>query len=147
MNSKTQRIAAEWFLRVALSTSFLTSLGDRYGVFGKYGTPGVTWGSWEGFLFFAGKLTFWLPGLLRPAAAYTSTLLEIILSILLLIPFGTRLVASVAGALLTVYAVSLAFAYGFLASSSYSVWTAAGGAFLLAAVSTRATPGADAPIE
>ena len=134
-------------MRIALSTSFATSLGDRFGLFGKYGTPEVTWGSWAGFVYFTGKLTFWLPSWLRLQAAYVSTGIEVVLCVLLLVPLWTRPVATVAGILLTIYAVSLAGAYGFLASSSYSVWTAAGAAFLLATFAIKARPSEAAKTE
>jgi hypothetical protein len=130
----TSRLLAAWYLRIALSASFVSSLADRFGILGKHGTPGVTWGSWKSFLGSSAQLTFWLPAVLRPTAAWVSTILEVILVVALLIPYRTTLVGVVAGALLTAYALSLAFAYGLGISLAYSVWTAAAGAFLLAAV-------------
>jgi putative oxidoreductase len=147
MNSKLLRTIAEWYLRIALSTSFLTSLGDRFGLLGQYGKSAVSWGSWPRFLGFSEKLTFWLPLGLRPTAAWASTVLEGALAVLLLLPFKTAWAALAAGTLLTIYALSLAVAYGFIVSSGYSVWTAAGGAFLLAVViRTRETEKQSAPL-
>jgi putative oxidoreductase len=134
MTTKLLRPVTEWYLRIALSTSFLTSLGDRFGLLGQYGRSAVSWGSWPRFLGFSEKLTFWLPLGLRPAAAWASTLLELVLAGLILLPFQTVWVAVAAGTLLSIYALSLALAFGFIVSSGYSVWTAGAGAFVLALV-------------
>lgn len=134
MNSRS---LAAWYLRIALSASFVSSLADRFGFLGKHGTPGVTWGSWKSFVGSSAQLTFWLPAFLRPTAAWVSTLLEAVLVVALLVPYRTTLFGAVAGALLTAYALSLAFAYGLGISLAYSVWTAAAGACLLAAMARK----------
>jgi uncharacterized membrane protein YphA (DoxX/SURF4 family) len=131
------RAIAAWYLRIALAASFVSSLADRFGFLGRHGTPGVTWGSWKSFLGSSAQLTFWLPAVLRPAAAWISTILEAILVVALLIPYRTTFFSTVAGALLTAYALSLACAYGLGISLAYSVWTAAAGAFLLAAMARK----------
>ena len=131
------RLLAAWYLRLALAASFAFSLADRFGLLGKHGSPGVTWGSWKSFLGSSAQLTFWLPALLRPTAAWVSTILEALLVVALLLPYRTALFGAVAGALLTAYALSLAFAYGLGISLAYSVWTAAAGACLLAAMARK----------
>lgn len=131
------RLLATWYLRVALSASFASSLADRFGLLGKHGAPGVTWGTWKSFLGSSAQLTFWLPAVLRPAAAWGSTVLEVILVVALLLPYRTALFGALAGALLTAYALSLAFAYGLGISLAYSVWTAAAGAFVLATLARK----------
>jgi len=133
--------AAAWYLRVALALSFAVSLADRFGVFGPYGAKGVSWGNWSVFMAFSAKLTFWMPTLLRPAAAWISTVAEVVLGLGLLIPVWTSRAAAATGVLLALYAASLAGSYGWAAPFDYSVWTASGAAFYLAAVTRRATPG------
>jgi putative oxidoreductase len=131
------RILATWYLRLALAASFAFSLADRFGWLGKHGTPGVTWGSWKSFLGSSAQLTFWLPAILRPTAALVSTILEAVLVVALIVPYRTTFFGILAGALLTTYALSLAFAYGLGTSLAYSVWTVAAGGFLLAALACK----------
>jgi len=129
--------AAAWFLRGALALSFAVSLADRFGAFGKYGAKGVSWGNWSVFLAFSAKLTFWMPAVLRPAAAWISTIAELVLGLGLLVPAWTSRAAAASGILLALYAGSLAGAYGWAAPFDYSVWTASGAAFFLAAMTRR----------
>jgi hypothetical protein len=129
--------AAARFLRAALALSFAVSLSDRFGAFGPYGAKGVSWGDWSVFVAFSAKLTFWMPGSLRLAAAWTSTIAEFVLGLGLLVPGWTSWAATGSGLLLALYAASLAGAYGWAAPFDYSVWTASGAAFYLAAMTRR----------
>jgi hypothetical protein len=73
---------------------------------------------------------------LLPIVGWTATVLEVVLAVGLLIGFRLRLFAVASGLLLTIFAVAMTVALGAEAALSYSVWSAAAGAFLLAAVST-----------
>jgi uncharacterized membrane protein YphA (DoxX/SURF4 family) len=128
-----QTAAAEWCLRLALSTAFLSAVADRFGLWGGPGSPNVSWGDWEHFLVYSGKLNAWLPPTLQTAAAWIATVMEVVLGIGLLVPCRTRWWAVASGVLLTIFAMVMSFALGPKAPLNYSVWTAAGGAFLLAA--------------
>ncbi len=127
------------FLRIALAAGFLSAVADRFGLWGQAGAPGVAWGAFAPFLDYTGKLLWFLPVSLVPAAGWVSTALEVALGVGLLIGVWLRAVALAAGALLLVFAVTMTFALGPEAPLSYSVWSAAAGAFLLA--SLRPAPG------
>lgn len=125
---------AALFLRVALAASFLSAVADRFGLWGPAGTPGVAWGGFEAFLAYTGELLWYLPGALVTVAGWVATALEVALGVLLLAGLWPRAVALASGTLLTVFALTMTIAFGPEPPLSYSVWSAAAGAFLLAAV-------------
>ena len=127
------------FLRFALAAGFLSAVADRFGLWGPPGTPGVTWGGFDPFLAYTGKLLWFLPAGLVPAAGWAATVLEVALAVSLLAGVRPRAVALATGVLLSVFAVTMTVALGPEAPLSYSVWSAAAGAFLLA--SLRPAPG------
>lgn len=119
------------FLRLALAAGFLSAVADRFGLWGPAGTPGVAWGGFEAFLAYTGDLLWYLPAGLIEASGWGATVLETVLAIGLLLGVRLRLCAFASGALLTVFAVTMTVAFGVEPPLSYSVWTAAAGAFLL----------------
>ena len=122
------------FLRFALAVGFLSAVADRFGVWGPAGTPGVAWGGFNSFLAYTGTLLWFLPAGLLPAAGWASTLLEVLLAVGLLVGVRLRAVALATGVLLSVFAVTMTVALGPEPPLSYSVWSAAAGAFLLASL-------------
>src|SRR5262245_59239086 len=65
------------YLRVALAASFLSAVGDRYGMWGPFGTPNVSWGDFGRFVAYAGKLNWFVPEGLWPLLAVLSTAAEV----------------------------------------------------------------------
>lgn len=126
---------AALFLRVALAAGFLSAVADRFGLWGPAGTPGVAWGNFDSFLDYTGTLLWYLPAGLIPAAGWAATVLEVALAAGLVVGVRLRAVAVASGILLTVFAVTMTIALGPEPPMSYSVWTAAAGAFLLASLS------------
>ena len=127
------------FVRLALAAGFLSAVADRFGLWGPAGTPGVAWGGFDSFLAYTGKLLWYLPAGLVPAAGWATTVLEVTLAVGLLAGVRLRAVALASGALLSVFAVTMTVALGPEPPLSSSVWSAAAGAFLLA--SLRPAPG------
>ena len=62
------------FLRLALGLSFLSALADRFGLWGTFGQPNVSWGNFARFVAYTGKLNWFLPEALIPALAIIATL-------------------------------------------------------------------------
>lgn len=122
------------FLRVALAAGFLSAVADRFGLWGPAGTPGVAWGSFDPFLAYTGQLLWYLPTGLVPAAGWAATVLEVALAVGLLVGVRRRAVALASGVLLLVFAVTMTIALGPEPPLTYSVWSAAAGAFLLASL-------------
>lgn len=131
--------ALKWsafLMRIALAAGFLSAVADRFGLWGAPGTPNVGWGAFEPFLAYTKTLLWFVPASLVPAAGWMATVLEVILGIGLL--FGVRLavVALASGVLLSSFAITMTIALGPEPAFSYSVWSAAAGAFVLAALSS-----------
>ncbi len=124
-------------LRVALAAAFFSAVADRFGLWGPVGTGSVAWGSFDPFLTYTGQMLWYLPAQLIPIAGWTATVLEVVLAVGLLIGFQLRLFAFASGLLLSIFAVTMTIAFGPEAPLSYSVWSAAAGAFLLASLPRR----------
>ena len=126
-------------LRLALAAGFLSAVADRFGLWGPPGTPGVAWGGFDRFLAYTGKLLWYLPAGVVPAAGWAATVLEVVLAVGLVAGVRLRAVALACGVLLSVFAVTMTVALGPEPPLSSSVWSAAAGGFLLA--SLRPAPG------
>lgn len=135
MSDRLQPTAVAAFaLRIALAAAFLSAVADRFGLWGPAGTPGVAWGSFAPFLAYTGELLWYLPAELIPVAGWTATVLEVVLAVGLLVGVGLRRFAFASGILLAIFAIAMTIALGPEPPLSYSVWTAAAGAFLLASL-------------
>jgi putative oxidoreductase len=135
MNSATVIGAAQWFLRVALAAGFLSAVADRFGLWGPAGAPNVAWGAWQPFVDYVAKLTWFAPPASTPILAWAATAAEVVLAVGLLIGCQLRWFALAAGLLLLSFAITMTLALGGKAPLDFSVFAAAGGAFLLAASS------------
>ena len=133
MNSAMVVGAAQLFLRVALAAGFLSAVADRFGLWGPAGAANVAWGAWQPFVDYVAKLNWFAPPAFIPILAWTSTVAEVVLAIGLLIGWQLRWFALAAGLLLLSFAITMTLALGVKAPLDFSVFAAAGGAFLLAA--------------
>ncbi|WP_394829135.1 DoxX family protein [Pendulispora albinea] len=124
---------AQALLRFGIGTAFLSAVADRFGLYGPPGAPGVGWGDFAHFTEYTHTLTWWVPSALTPLLAWLATLGEIVFGVMLLVGLRTREAALGSAALLTSFALSMTFsARGIHSAFSYSVFSAAGGALLLA---------------
>jgi thiosulfate dehydrogenase (quinone) large subunit len=124
--------ACTLFLRIALAAAFLSAVADRFGIWGRPGTPGVAWGNFATFEAYTALLNWFLPHSLIPALAWFDTALEILLGVLLLLGLATRATSMLSGVLLLLFALAMTFSTGLESALSYSVFSASAGAFLLA---------------
>jgi uncharacterized membrane protein YphA (DoxX/SURF4 family) len=120
------------FLRLALGISFLSAVADRFGIWGVYGQRNVAWGNYARFVDYTAKLDWFLPAAMIPAVALTATAAEALFGLLLVLGWKTRITAFLSGVLLTAFALAMTVALGAKAPLNFSVFSAAGGAFLLA---------------
>lgn len=139
MTRSIHRLAsyAPVYLRLALGVTFLTAVGDRFGLLGPPGTPNVAWGNFENFLAYAAILNPYLPASWIPLVGWTATIAEVVLGLALIVGFRTRVAALSSGVLLLLFAFGMTVGLGIAAPLSYSVFTASAGAFLLAVYPTR----------
>jgi uncharacterized membrane protein YphA (DoxX/SURF4 family) len=133
MNRRLVRLAkfSTLFLRLALGVTFLSAVADRFGLWGVYGQANVAWGNYARFVSYTAKLN-WFLSLLIPLAAIVATAAETLLGLLLVLGWKTRITALLSGILLTTFALAMTIALGVKAPLNFSVFSAAGGAFLLA---------------
>jgi uncharacterized membrane protein YphA (DoxX/SURF4 family) len=120
------------FLRYALGLGFLSAVADRFGLWGPFGTPNVSWGNFSRFLEYTHTINWYAPAGMIPALGIIATAAEILFGLLLLVGFQTRVTAVLSGLLLLVFGVAMALGLGIKAPLNYSVFAGAGGAFLLA---------------
>lgn len=120
------------YIRLALGIGFIYPVLDRIGYLGPADGQNIGWGNWESFLSYTHVLTPYLSKSMSGIAAWLATIAETVFGILLLLGFKTRIVAVGSAFLLMGFAVSMALFLGFKAPFNYSVFSASGGAFLLA---------------
>ena len=123
------------FVRLALGISFLSAVADRFGGWGVYGQPHVAWGNFQRFTAYTGTLLWFMPAALFPILAWIASVAETVLGLALVLGLFTRLAALLSGILLLLFALAMTFALGLKAPLDFSVFSASGGAFLLAAFS------------
>ena len=133
MNTRLTRLAtfSSVFLRLALGSSFLSAVADRFGLWGIYGQPNVAWGNYARFVNYTAELNWFLPASTIPALANSSTAAETLFGLLLVLGWKTRITASLSGILLTIFALAMTITLGVKAALGFSVFSAAGGALLL----------------
>lgn len=120
------------FARFAIAFGFLSAVADRFGLWSHLlGNENVVWGNMDSFTAYTGVLLPWIPVFLLPLFAWTATIAEIVLGVLLLIGFQKRLVALLSGILLLTFAFSMLLSLNIKAPFDYSVFAAAACAFLL----------------
>jgi hypothetical protein len=77
------------FLRLALAISFLSAVADRFGLWGVYGQPNVSWGNYARFVDYTAPLNWFLPAAMIPALAMIATGAETLFGLLLALSVGT----------------------------------------------------------
>jgi uncharacterized membrane protein YphA (DoxX/SURF4 family) len=120
------------FARFALGASFLAAVADRFGLWGSYGAKNVSWGDFAHFVRYTGAVMSLFPSSLTVPFAWTATVAETLCGILLIMGFKTRIASVLSGLLLLLFAMGMATGLGIKTPFDYSVFSAAGAAFLLA---------------
>ncbi|GAA4173821.1 hypothetical protein [Sphingobacterium ginsenosidimutans] len=127
---------SQLFVRLAVATAFLSAVADRLGFWGAPGTANASWGNWANFVAYSNHLNFFAPAAMGNVLAIGATILEVILALLLLIGYRTRLVALLSGSLLTIFALMMTLSFGIKVTFNYSVWVGASACFLLGSFRT-----------
>ncbi len=119
------------FARLALAAGFLSAVADRLGIWGPPGGSGVAWGDFASFTEYAAKINPWAPVALMPAIAWTATLAEVGLAMLLIVGYQTRWAAFGSGILLLAFALGMTAGTGIKSAFDASVFAASAAGFLL----------------
>jgi uncharacterized membrane protein YphA (DoxX/SURF4 family) len=121
----------ELYARFALAAGFLSSVADRFGLWGSPGSPRAAWGNWANFVKYTAFLNFFLPHRLAPVLAVAATICETSFAILLILGLWKRQVSILSAALLLLFALEMTIALGIKAPLDYSVFAASSAAALL----------------
>jgi len=123
---------ASLYLHIGLAAAFLTSVTDRFGIWGPFGTVNVAWGDMVHFMAYAANLNPWFPKDMIPVVAWFVTVAETLLALALLLGFHTRLSAQLSGWLLLAFGIGMTAGTGIKSALNASVFSASAEAFLLA---------------
>jgi uncharacterized membrane protein YphA (DoxX/SURF4 family) len=138
MTSNTLQPTETWteiaclFTRLALGASFLSAVADRFGLWGPYGAKNVTWGNFAHFVEYTRSVTALFPSSLTESLAWAATIAETLFGVLLIVGFKIRVTSVLSGFLLLSFAIGMVTGLGVKTPFDYSVFSAAGAAFLLA---------------
>ncbi|MGH9744359.1 MAG: MauE/DoxX family redox-associated membrane protein [Candidatus Acidiferrum sp.] len=119
------------YARVALGAGFLSSVADRFGLWGPPGSPRAAWGNWSNFVRYTAVLNFFLPNRTAPILAVIVTISEFSLGVLLILGLWKRQVAALSAGLLCLFALTMSVALGVKAPLDYSVFSASAAAAML----------------
>jgi uncharacterized membrane protein YphA (DoxX/SURF4 family) len=129
------RTVAIVLARFGLGSTYLSGVADRFGLWGRRGTPNVSWGDFQHYV---ARIQTLIPPASPVGAlilAWVATVLEAAFGLAILIGVRTRSMAFGSAALLLSYAVVLAFSpAGLHAAFAYALLSGAGASMLLAAV-------------
>jgi uncharacterized membrane protein YphA (DoxX/SURF4 family) len=128
------RPIAEWYARLALGAAFLSSVADRFGLWGARGKPNVDWGDLAHFTRYVGMVNSFMPARTIPVLAWLATIAETTFGISLILGIYKRAMALGSAILLLLFATAMAISFGIKAPLDYSVFGASAAAFLLFAM-------------
>ena len=131
-------LEAGLILRIVLGITMLSAVADRFGVWGAPGSHAVAWGNWENFVLYTQSLNSFANKATAEVLAGIATFFEVLLSLLLLFGFKTRLAALGTTFLMFLFGFAMAVSVSFKAPFDYSVWTSAAAALLLANIGKTA---------
>ena len=121
-------------LRLALGIGFLTTVSDRLGLLGPFGTNNIEWGNWDSFISYTGTL---MPFLDKPAVnimGAIATSAEVIIGVMLIAGFQTR-IAAVCSCLLTLsFGLAMALFLGIKAPINFGVFRICTASLLLSTI-------------
>lgn len=127
-------LEAGLILRIVLAITMLSAVADRFGIWGAPGSNGVAWGNWENFVVYTQTLNSFASKAAAEILGAIATSFEVLLSLLLLFGFKTRIAALGTAFLMLLFALAMAISVSIKAPFDYSVLTSAAAALLLSTI-------------
>ncbi|WDF61576.1 DoxX family membrane protein [Flavobacterium sp. KACC 22758] len=127
-------LEAGLILRIVLAITMLSAVADRFGIWGAPGSNGVAWGNWENFVVYTQTLNPFATKSVAEILGSIATFFEVLLSLLLLFGFKTRIAALGTAFLMMLFALAMAISISVKAPFDYSVLTSAAAALLLSTI-------------
>ena len=121
-------------LRMFVGVAFLSSVCDRFGLFGGPGTPGVSWGNFSNFVAYTGQVNSFLPAGVIPSLAVIESIIEGVLGLAMLIGAGLPATTWASAALLCSFGIAMTISLGIASPFPYAVFVIAAGAWALATI-------------
>src|SRR5919199_1344357 len=125
---------AALYARLALGAAFLSSVADRFGLWGERRN---SWKNFAGFERYTAQVNSFMPAATIPFLAWAATAAELTFGIALVVGFRVRWAALGSALLLTLFGAAMAASFGIKEPLDYSVFSAAAGALLLALHTSR----------
>jgi uncharacterized membrane protein YphA (DoxX/SURF4 family) len=121
------------YARVAIGAAFLSAVAGRFGLWQGH----LDWSAFGRFVSRTAELNPFVPPAVMPALAWTATIVETTLGVLLIAGLAVRWAAVGSAVLLAWFATAMALTAGLKSPLDYSVFSASAGALLLARFETR----------
>ena len=119
------------FARLAIAIAFISAVMDRFGLWGNPGDNNVAWGNFQLFEEYVAYLNPLFSQAFVSIVSWFVTIVEIILAVMLLVGYKTRLASLLSALLLFIFALSMTIIMGIKVPLDYSVLSASAAAFLL----------------
>ena len=138
-DTSTGRESFEWerwaarYARVAIGAAFLSAVAGRFGLW----NGSVDWANFDRFILRTAELNPFVSMPAMPIVAWAATILETTFGIALIAGVQVRWIALGSAALLAWFGVAMAATAGLKSPLDYSVFSASGGALLLALAETK----------
>ena len=117
------------YVRITLGIGFLSGVADRFGL---WRGRNVGYGNFDGFISYTAKVNSFMPAFSIPFLAWSATIGELVLGVLLLWGLWLRWTALASALLLILFGTAMAISFGAKSPLDYSVFTASAAAILLA---------------
>jgi putative oxidoreductase len=132
MEASRFQILERWgqtYARVALGAAFLSAVAGRFGLWDRKFDLNYFF---VDFFKYTGKVNSFLPRAVIPAIAWTATILETSLGIVLIAGLWKRWTFLASAILLAMFGTAMAISFGLKSPLDYSVFSASGAATVLA---------------
>lgn len=116
------------YARVTLGIAFLSGIADRFGL---WRGRNVGYGNFDGFIRYTAKVNSFMPASSIPFLAWSATIAELVLGILLLAGVWLRWTGLASALLLILFGTAMAISFGLKSPLDYSVFSASAAAILL----------------
>ena len=116
------------YARIALGSAFLSAVASRFGLWDRR----FDLKHFAKFIHYAAEVNSFMPAPTIPFIAWSATVAETSLGILLILGLWPRWVSLAAAILLAMFGTAMAISFGLQSPMDYSVFSASGAALLLA---------------
>jgi putative oxidoreductase len=116
------------YARIALGSAFLSAVASRFGLWDRT----FDLKHFAKFIHYAAEVNSFMPAATIPFIAWSATVAETSLGILLILGLWPRWVSLAAAILLAMFGTAMAISFGLQSPMDYSVFSASGAALLLA---------------